>query len=212
MDDIRDVEMVPCTDSRFLRPKRVKYTQNGVQKTWDYMHVHDSVVILIYNCRRQVFYLVKQFRPAIYMNTYHRLYGSPEEKSGVQTLPGSQGVTYELCAGIVDKDVSLKEIAQSEILEEVGFQVPLEKIEEVTSYRGNVGVAGSLQTLFYAEVTDDMRVSAGGGLKEEGELIDVVELPLADSRKFIMDTSINRPGLLLFAFMWFYDTKMSHSS
>ncbi|KAI8514706.1 Nudix hydrolase 14, chloroplastic, partial [Branchiostoma belcheri] len=70
----------------------------------------------------------------IYMNTYHRLYGSPEEKSGVQTLPGSQGVTYELCAGIVDKDVSLKEIAQSEILEEVGFQVPLEKIEEVTSY------------------------------------------------------------------------------
>ncbi|XP_066279391.1 uridine diphosphate glucose pyrophosphatase NUDT14-like isoform X3 [Branchiostoma lanceolatum] len=148
------------------------------------------------------------YTTAIYMNTYHRLHGNLEEKDGVESLAGSEGVTYELCAGIVDKDVSLKEIAQSEILEEVGFQVPLEKIEEVTSYRGNVGVAGSLQTLFYAEVTDDMRVSTGGGVQEEGEMIEVVELPLGDSRKFIMDSSINRPGLLLFAFMWFYDTKM----
>ncbi|CAH1264241.1 NUDT14 [Branchiostoma lanceolatum] len=77
-----------------------------------------------------------------------------------------------------------------------------------TGGKGNVGVAGSLQTLFYAEVTDDMRVSTGGGVQEEGEMIEVVELPLGDSRKFIMDSSINRPGLLLFAFMWFYDTKM----
>lgn len=47
--------------------------------------------------------------------------------------PGKMGCTYELCAGIVDKKMSLQQIAQEEILEETGthvqgflnFQLPL---------------------------------------------------------------------------------------
>ena len=35
--------------------------------------------------------------------------------------PGSLGCTYELCAGIVDKRVSLKKIAQEEVQEETGM-------------------------------------------------------------------------------------------
>lgn len=34
--------------------------------------------------------------------------------------PGSLGCTYELCAGIVDKKISLQQSAQEEILEETG--------------------------------------------------------------------------------------------
>lgn len=37
--------------------------------------------------------------------------------------PGALGFTYELCAGIVDKKMSLPQIAQEEILEETGTQV-----------------------------------------------------------------------------------------
>ena len=34
--------------------------------------------------------------------------------------PGSLGCTFELCAGIVDKGISLVQIAQEEVLEETG--------------------------------------------------------------------------------------------
>ncbi len=51
-------------------------------------------------------------------------------------LTGRSGVTYEMCAGIVDKEgATLKEIAQAEILEECGYDVPIENIEKITACR-----------------------------------------------------------------------------
>ena len=50
-------------------------------------------------------------------------------------FPGKLGVTYELCAGIVDKDVSSAEIAKMEVLEECGYDVPVESLEVVSTYR-----------------------------------------------------------------------------
>ena len=60
-----------------------------------------------------------------------------EGVTGIDTgkYPGQLGVTLELCAGIVDKQKPLAEIAQEEVLEECGYQVPLENIRKVTSYR-----------------------------------------------------------------------------
>lgn len=49
--------------------------------------------------------------------------------------PVNLAITLELCAGIVDKSKSLREIAQEEVLEECGYHVPLERIEEVMTYR-----------------------------------------------------------------------------
>ena len=40
-----------------------------------------------------------------------------------KSSPGSLGVCLELCAGIVDKKVSLEETAQAELLEECGYKV-----------------------------------------------------------------------------------------
>ncbi len=36
------------------------------------------------------------------------------------TAPPQVGVSYELCAGIVDKKMSLEEIAKCEVMEETG--------------------------------------------------------------------------------------------
>ena len=49
--------------------------------------------------------------------------------------PGHQGITYELCAGILDKAKDLVEIAKEEVLEECGYDVPLEKFERMFSGR-----------------------------------------------------------------------------
>ncbi|GAB0191046.1 uridine diphosphate glucose pyrophosphatase NUDT14 [Grus japonensis] len=185
--------------------------QNGTKKFWDFMRTHDSVSILIFNTSRQCFVVVKQFRPAVYMcevERHHPQVFQHQDKESFSRLedplPAVEGVTYELCAGIVDKpDLSLEDIACGEVLEECGYRVPVTDLRRITSYRSGVGVTGSRQTLFYAEVTDQMRTGEGGGQPEEGELIEVVEVPLEDAMKFAYDETLPKTMGVIFSFMWF---------
>ena len=66
--------------------------------------------------------------------------------------------------------------------------------------------------MFFAEVTDDMRVSVGGGVAEEGEMIDVVDIPVSEAMKFAMDDNVNKPVGLMFAVLWFFQNKFKHYS
>ena len=117
--------------------------------------------------------------------------------------PGSEGFTYELCAGIVDKQTSLEQIAKEEILEETGYDVPVEEIRYITNFWSNIGTAGSLQTVFYCEVTEDMHVGRGGGNPKEGEQINVIHIPIDQIDDVIYDTTKKKSTGLGFAFMWF---------
>jgi len=72
-------------------------------------------------------------------------FGSASRPTGVNhvptnvdwsTIPSKLGITVELCAGIVDEPkLSLKEIMQKEVLEECGYNVPLENFQQIISYR-----------------------------------------------------------------------------
>ncbi len=73
--------------------------------------------------------------------------------------------------------------------------------------RSGVGLSGSRQTYFYAEVTDDMKVSEGGGLVEEGEMIEVYELPLVSAHTLMWDETKPKPVGFILAFMWFFQNK-----
>jgi UDP-sugar diphosphatase len=184
---IRDVKIVECEHSEYVKPKRIKYFQNGISKIWDMVEVHDSVAILLYHKEHNTLIVVRQFRPPVY-------------------LKNNDGYTYELCAGIVDKDKSLVEIAHEEILEECGYYVPLEQIERVTSFYTAVGFAGSVQTLYYAGVDETMRVSEGGGIGVES--IEVIEISVDEAKAFSMDeTKAKTPGLM-FGFGWFLENKL----
>ncbi|BBG65019.1 uridine diphosphate glucose pyrophosphatase [Hydrogenimonas sp.] len=181
---IENFRIEPLTDSHFIKPALARYEQDGVQKSWEIVQAHDSVAVLLYERERDIFILVRQFRPAVYMRD-------------------GSGYTYELCAGIVDKEVSLEQIAKEEIEEECGYDVPLSRIERITSFYTSVGFAGSKQTLYFAEVDEKMRVHNGGGI--DMEQIEVVELPAAEARSFIYDESKPKTPGLMFAFMWFFD-------
>ncbi|XP_041351539.1 uridine diphosphate glucose pyrophosphatase NUDT14-like isoform X2 [Gigantopelta aegis] len=207
MEKIEDVTVGPCPTSKYLKPLRMHYKQNGKPKIWDLLKVHDSVVIVVFNSTRNVLVFVKQFRPVIYVASAETFSENGVDKIDTTKYPSSLGMTIELCAGIIDKDHTPQMIAQDELLEECGYKVPLDKIEKVTSYRSGVGTAGALQTLFYVEVTDAMRVSSGGGVAEEGEMIDVVEIPVSEGRSLIMNESVVKPIHLMFALMWFYENK-----
>ncbi|XP_074541506.1 uridine diphosphate glucose pyrophosphatase NUDT14 [Halichoeres trimaculatus] len=234
MEEINNIEVVPCTESDYLKPFRVHYNQNGTKKSWDFMRTHDSVSVLIFNTTSHCFVLVKQFRPAVYMCEWEKSKTQPpqsaekseegaaeaaapaaesqegqsasEGDSSSKWPPASAGVTYELCAGLVDKpDLSLEEIARQEVLEECGYDVPASKLKRITSYRSGVGVTGAKQTMFYAEVSDDNCVSAGGGEPKEGELIEVVKVPLHEAMTFAYNERIPKTMGVIFSFIWFHN-------
>lgn len=53
----------------------------------------------------------------------------------IPQVPGSCGVTFELCAGLVDRDDSVENIACSEVLEETGYRIKPEDLELITVFR-----------------------------------------------------------------------------
>lgn len=86
--------------------------------------------------------VVKQFRPAVY---YGQIFEYLETVGGdynseelIKKFPPKNAITVELCAGIVDKDLPLVDIAREELIEECGYNVPSERIEEVLKYRSGL--------------------------------------------------------------------------
>jgi UDP-sugar diphosphatase len=58
--------------------------------------------------------------------------------------------------------------------------------------------------MFYAEVTDAQRSGTGGGLAEEGELIEVVHLPLDGAQAFADNSDVPKTLGVIFAISWFF--------
>ena len=183
MDKINNIK--PLINPKFIKPIEIHYTQNGKQKTWEAVLSHDSVSILIWHKDKDAFVIVKQLRvPVLNVNK-------------------KDGYMYELCAGIVDKDIPNIEIAKEEILEECGYDVPLENIQKVSTYFTSVGISGSSQTLYYAECDDSMKVNDGGGIDDEE--IEVIYLQTKDAKSFMFDSSYQKTPGMMMAFYWFFD-------
>ncbi len=185
-NQIKDFKLQPLENAKFISTSFATYEQDGIKKSWEIVEAHDSVAILIYHKEKRSFILVKQFRPAVYLNN-------------------DNGMTVELCAGIVDKKISLAEIAKEEIEEECGYDVPLQNIERITAFHTSVGFAGSKQTLYFVQVDESMKVSEGGGV--DHEQIEVLYLPIGEAKKLIYDESIAKTPGLMFAFMWWLEKK-----
>ena len=83
----------------FIKPMLINYTQKGIEKKWEAVISHDSVSILLWHKEKDAFVIVKQLRPA------------------VLNMSKTDGYVHELCAGIIDKDISDVRIAKEEILD-----------------------------------------------------------------------------------------------
>lgn len=72
--------------------------------------------------------------------------------------------------------------------------------------RAGVGTNGSMQTLYYCEVTDDDKVTSGGGIDDE--IIEVFELTFDECREMLKQGSTNNaPPSCLFGISWFLANK-----
>ncbi|XOB61185.1 NUDIX domain-containing protein [Campylobacterota bacterium DY0563] len=186
---IEEFKTSDLEDTKYVHPVKISYIQNGISKNWEAVKSFDSVAVLLFHEEKNAFLLVKQFRPPVYLNDTSKV------------------CTYELCAGIVDKEKSLEKIVQEEIDEECGYAVPINNIEKITSFYTNVGVSGGCQTLYYAKIDESMKKHKGGGINDEE--IELLFLPLEDYKEFMFDESKAKTPGLLFSFLWFFENRFN---
>ena len=186
MNKINSIEKLK--NPRFIKPILINYSQDNVEKKWEAVTSHDSVAVLLYHEDKKSFVLVKQLRATVLNKNK------------------TNGMMYELCAGIVDKDTTNAQIAKEEVLEECGFDILVENLEKISSFYTSVGISGTHQTLYYATCRDDMKVNDGGGLADEN--IEVIYIPLDESKEFMFDESYQKTTGVMMSFYWFFDKKL----
>jgi len=115
----------------------------------------NGATILLYNKDSKTVILTKQFRLPTYING------------------NDDGMMIEACAGLLDKD-NPEDCIKRETEEELGYEISdVKKVFEVYMSPGSVT---EILYFFIAEYSKLMKINNGGGLEEEQEEIEVLEL------------------------------------
>lgn len=129
----------------------------------------NGATILLYNKENKTVILTQQFRMPTYLN-------------GNET-----GMMIEACAGLLDKD-NAEECIKRETEEETGYKISsVQKVFEVYMSPGSVT---EIVHFFVAEYSKDMKVNDGGGLADEQENIEVLEIDFLKALEMIKNGRI----------------------
>ncbi|KAF8373755.1 hypothetical protein PRIPAC_80184, partial [Pristionchus pacificus] len=198
--------------SIYLRSYRLNFEQDGQAREFDLTLRHSSVATLLYHKDRNQFLMVRQFRPAIFVSRILKM----EENRGktVHDVDWKKydreiGYTRELCAGLVDKDIPLIDIAREEIDEECGYNVSNDMIRWISSF---VVDSGHPQHLFYTEIDDSHKSHEGGGNNHEGEFIYQVWLSEEEARNHLISSDPRSAPGLLYALEWWFSSDYKKES
>lgn len=204
MNKIKDFSIKPFKSSNYIKPISMTYTQVGKVKRRDILSGHDAVNVMLFNISRKVLVFIKQFRPVIYLGSTPTKIEMDSTTIDVEKHPPENGVTVELCGGIVNKNAALNVIAAEKVLNKCCYEIQPSKLEPIFTYRSGVGIMGRLQTLFYCEVTDDMKTPSLG----DSEVIEVLEMTIPEVQNYINKDNILSPSNFLFAVHWFLQNKV----
>jgi GDP-mannose pyrophosphatase NudK len=117
----------------------------------------NSATILLYNTEQKTVVLTRQLRLPTYLNG------------------NEDGMLVECCAGTIDAGETAEECIRREAIEEIGYE--LQNIEKMGEAYVSPASVTEMVTLFIAPYTAEMQIAEGGGLKEEHEDIEVLEMP-----------------------------------
>ena len=127
-----------------------------------------AATLLPYNVASRTVVLTRQFRLPAY-------------------LAGHDDLLIEAAAGMLD-DASPEERIRAEAEEEIGYR--LHDVRKVFEAFMSPGSITEKLHFFVAEYDRSMRIGDGGGLAEEGEDIEVLELPIDSALTMISDGRI----------------------
>ena len=129
----------------------------------------NGATILLYNKEHKSVILTRQFRAPTYIN-------------GNET-----GMMIETCAGLLDKD-NPEDCIRKETQEETGYEI--DKVTKVFEVYMSPGSVTEIIHFFIAEYTSNMKTTSGGGLEDEQEEIQVLELPFDTALQMIKSGEI----------------------
>ncbi len=92
------------------------------------------------------------------------------------------GMMIEVCAGLLDGD-NPEECIKKEVEEETGYKIS--KVEKVMESYMSPGSVTEVLYFFIGAYEDRMKIGEGGGVAEETENIEVLELPFIKAIEMI---------------------------
>ncbi len=119
----------------------------------------DGAAVLLVNRKNDAVVLTRQFRYASWKR-------------------GDGGTVLEIPAGIVPPGRRPEDVAREELVEEVGYHV--RDLRFVQMFYASPGSSTERVFLYFAEASNDDKVSDGGGVAADQEYIEVVELPIGE--------------------------------
>ena len=129
----------------------------------------NGATILLYNVEQKTVILTRQFRLPTFING------------------NESGMLIEACAGLLDKD-NAEDAIRRETEEETGYKITdVRKIFEAYMSPGSVT---EIVYFFVAEYKHDMKVNDGGGVEQEQENIEVLELPISEAMEMMRNGEI----------------------
>lgn len=160
MNDRVKIQKTEILSDNWYTLKKITYDYQKKNGEWETQvrEAYDrgnGATILLFNKEKKTIILTQQFRLPSYING------------------NESGMLIETCAGLLDED-NPEECIKKETEEETGYKVSqVQKIFEVYMSPGSVT---EILYFFTAEYSDEMKVGSGGGLEDEEENIEVLEM------------------------------------
>jgi nudix-type nucleoside diphosphatase (YffH/AdpP family) len=172
-DNVRNINVQLLSDNWYTLNK-ITFDYLNDRGVWETQHREsydrgNGAAILLYNTTKKTVILTKQFRMPTYVNG------------------NDDGMMIEVCAGVLDGDEPEK-CAIKETEEESGYKVT--KIEKVMETYMSPGAVTEILHLFIAEYTDEMKVNEGGGLDNEHENIEVIEMLFSEAVDMVKNKGV----------------------
>jgi len=168
IDQIKILKTEILSDNWYtLRKITYEYSKKDKTRQTQSREAYDrgnGSTILLYNKEQKTVILTRQFRLPTYVNG------------------NESGMLIEACAGLLDKD-NAEDCIRRETEEETGYKIAdVRKIFEAYMSPGSVT---EILYFFIAEYSKSMKVTDGGGLDQEEENIEVLELDIEQAMNMI---------------------------
>ena len=147
----------------------------------------NTVAVLLYDEDNDSVVLIKQFRYSAYVNN-------------------GPGWILEIVAGIIDKGRDAVSVAHAELMEEAGYEV--RTLEFINSFYVSPGGTSEKIDLYLGLA--HRKVNSGGGKPDEGEDIQVMEMPFDEAMRMV-ETGEICDAKTIIALQWLKLQKMDES-